>query len=78
MSNNQNIKPVKLQINTAGAWRNVIAFDASDEDASNKVLEASPVLAGVGQATLRIVIDDGLQEVLTHWTPDKGWQPWRR
>lgn len=71
-------KPVKLQINTSGAWRNVISFDAADEKASGQVLAAAPVLAEIGRGTLRIVIDDGLQEVLQSWTPEKGWHAWNR
>lgn len=66
-------KPVKLQINTAGAWRNVIDFDASDEKAAAAVMGHAAVLAVVGRATLRIATADGLQTALASWTLDKGW-----
>jgi hypothetical protein len=66
-------KPVALQINTAGAWRNVIRFDAVNDEDSHKVMRHAPALAIVGSGTLRIVTDDGLQQCITAWDMKRGW-----
>lgn len=66
-------KRVRLQINTAGGWRNVIDFDAADHLVGASVMEHSVELAKIGKATLRIVTADGLQTALCAWTSAKGW-----
>jgi hypothetical protein len=66
-------KPVALQINTAGGWRNVIKFDAANDEDSTRVMKHAPPLATIGSATLRIVTDDGLQQCLTAWDIKRGW-----
>lgn len=67
---------VKLQINTAGSWRDVLRFKIYDVDtdlvqvsAANMVLHADPS----GRTTLRLCTDDGFQRALIHWTKQKGW-----
>jgi hypothetical protein len=67
-------KPVKLQINTAGAWRNVIEFDAAEVEDAGAVMFHASVIARVGSATLRIVTADGMQTALCSWTADEGWR----
>lgn len=69
----EHTKPVALQINTTGAWRNVIKFDAANDEDSHKVMKHAPALAIVGSGTLRIVTDDGLQQGLTFWDIKRGW-----
>lgn len=65
---------VRLQINTAGAWRNVIDFDAADHKVRDSVMAHSAQLAEIGKATLRIVTADGLQTALCSWSRDKVWR----
>jgi hypothetical protein len=69
-------RPCKLQINSTGAWRDVLRFDIDLIDheamqiaAANLVLLADPD----SRTTLRIVIADALQTVLVHWDAKKGW-----
>lgn len=68
------IKPVKLQVNTSGAWKDVVSFDAADPVDSAKVQDAAQTLGDVSGATFRIVIRDGMQTVLTHWSREHGWK----
>jgi hypothetical protein len=71
-------KPVKLQINTAGSWRDVIGFDAAKDVACGEVMAAADMLARVGKATCRIVMANGDAPrsplVLMHWSQDGGWK----
>ena len=71
-------KPVVLQINTSGAWRNVVTFDAADADACGVIEYHAPGVAVVGQAKLRVVTNDGLQTPLRHWDIEHGWRDWGR
>jgi hypothetical protein len=64
---------VKLQINTAGAWRNVIDFDGAVTQNAVEVMRHAPAIAALGKATLRIVSADGLQTALFSWTAKQGW-----
>lgn len=66
-------KRVQLQINTSGAWRKVISFDAANEVHCAEVMTAAPTLAEVGGGTLRICTDDGTQMALALWTTADGW-----
>ena len=67
---------LKLQVNTSGAWRNVIEFDRGDDLACAAVLTAAPLLAAAAGpgATLRICSADGLQTVQSHWAVGQGWR----
>lgn len=67
---------VKLQINTSGAWRDVLRFCTHDVDtdlvqisAANMVLHADPT----GKTTLRLATDDAYQTALIRWDAKKGW-----
>ncbi|MFI9652917.1 hypothetical protein ABGV17_04345 [Guyparkeria sp. GHLCS8-2] len=46
----------KLQLNTTGAWRNVIDFDAEN---LKHIRPAAALLASIGQAKVQIVDEDG-------------------
>ncbi|MDG4866564.1 hypothetical protein P8631_00870 [Guyparkeria sp. 1SP6A2] len=46
----------KLQLNTNGAWRNVIDFDAENLP---HVRPAAALLASVGRAKVQIIDEDG-------------------
>jgi hypothetical protein len=71
-------RPVKLQINTSGAWRDVIGFDAGKYVECCEVLTAADMLARIGKATCRVIVanSNALRSpmVLMNWTPDAGWQ----
>lgn len=67
---------VKLQINTAGAWRDVITFDVENED---QVLHHAPNLVGCSphfdKVTLRVIIP-GDTKPLLNWSHEHGWREW--
>jgi len=69
-------RPCKLQINTKGAWRDVLTFDLDTVDvealqiaASNLVVIADPD----GRTALRIATADGFQHALIRWDAKKCW-----
>jgi hypothetical protein len=70
--------PVKLQINTAGAWRDVIEFDAGNDEESREVMHLAARLGLIAKATFRVVIPNAKQPrsptVLTRWSPEAGWE----
>lgn len=70
---------LRLQINSAGAWRTVVDYPADDDLACAQVLTAGPVLAMLGgrNVTLRICSADALQTVHSHWDRKSGWRPAR-
>lgn len=65
---------LRLQVNTSGAWRNVIEFERGDDVACANVIAAAPLLAAAAGpgATLRIC---SRHEDLaySHWQADEGW-----
>lgn len=77
-ANPKRARPVKLQFNTSGAWRDVIGFDCSNEVATGEVLAAADMLARIAKATCRLVMANAgaprSPTVLMHWSPDAGWQ----
>ncbi len=76
--NPKRARPVKLQFNTSGAWRDVIGFDASHEVSTSQVMAAAEMLAQIAKATCRIVMAGAGQGrspvMLMRWTPDDGWK----
>lgn len=67
-------KPVKLQVNDSGSWRNVIRFDAANDQVAAQVMEAAAMLGhACERTTFRIAIDDSLSTVLMHWSREKCW-----
>lgn len=70
-------KPALLQINTAGAWRNVCEFDVANGPAMSHVMEAGATLAAYGlhQPKVRIVKMEGSYPMpLLRWCPQSGWR----
>ena len=65
-------KPAMLQINTAGAWRNVCEFDVADGPAMSHVhvMEAGATLAAYGLNSPKVRIDqfavNRLEELSDH------------
>jgi len=69
-------RPCKLQINSSGAWRDVLRFDIDAVDsvalmdaASNLLVIADPD----GKVALRIATADAFQSALVRWEAKKGW-----
>ena len=69
-------RPCKLQINSTGAWRDVLRFDIDAVDsialmdaASNLLVIAYPD----GKTTLRISAADAFQTALIRWDAKRGW-----
>ena len=68
-------RPVRLQVNNSGAWKDVVRFDAGDTGATDKVTDAVEMLGPVDpKVTWRIATDDGLQTVLFHYSASSGWK----
>lgn len=70
-------KPVQLQVNNTGAWKTVCRFDAADQIAGIKVMDAANNLQQIDSSLkFRIATGDGLAIALMHL--DKGeWKPSR-
>ncbi len=69
-------RPAILQMNTAGGWRNVIKLDFGHEAEAKRAMKAAATLAAIGSATARVVIDDGSQTVICHYSHADGWVSW--
>lgn len=70
-------RPCKLQINSTGAWRDVVRFDI-DHGNEHEIQHAAEELVNAadleGRTTMRIVINDGVSPVpLLHWNAKEGW-----
>lgn len=60
-------KPVQLQVNNTGAWKNVCSFDADDHVGGVKVMQAADLLQQVDPSLkFRIATRDSLNEALMH------------
>lgn len=70
-------RPVESQVNTSGAWRNVVTFDACKDVECCEVLGAAETLGRISGANFRVVIKDAMQTPLMHWKAETGWKPWR-
>lgn len=69
-------RPCKLQINTSGAWRDVLRFDLDEVDAEALQVAAANlvVIADPGGRTgLRLSTADAFQTALIRWDAKKGW-----
>lgn len=73
------VKPAKLQVNTAGAWKDVARFDVADEAACAAVMNAARDIGfyATHDVRFRVVRDDALNEPLMTWTKQDGWKEWR-
>jgi hypothetical protein len=67
---------VKLQINSSGAWKDLLRFDIDTVD-DQAIQVAAAHLVNLadpdGRTGLRIAIADGYQTVLVRWDQKKGW-----
>lgn len=69
-------RPCKLQINSTGAWRDVLKFDIDAVDSVALMDAASNLLAIAdpdGRMALRIATADAFQTALIRWEAKKGW-----
>lgn len=68
---------VKLQVNSAGSWRDVMKFDVQDEaevlDQAASLFARDPAADRLG---LRVIVP-GDTAPLMNWTRQRGWQEWR-
>ena len=75
-------KPVRLELNNSGAWKLLGRFDAADDDQVDLVLDAAEDLVKTlhnsedpkGCPSLRVSMDDHLQQVLMRWDLERGWR----
>lgn len=75
-------KPVRLEFNNSGSWKVLGRFDAADDEQTSLVLDAAEDLVKTLHnsedpkrcPTLRVSIDDGLQQVLLRWDLVNGWR----
>jgi hypothetical protein len=69
-------KPVKLQSNTRGGWRDVLEFDANDQEKTDDIMHCAACLfAEVEGSKLRIIMP-GHTAPLVNWTYADGWRDW--
>lgn len=69
-------RPVKLQINQRGAWRDIMRVDIDQlADEAGFLAGAAQMVGSSGQkAALRIVTDESLPERLKVWSAESGWK----
>lgn len=68
------LKSVKLDVNTSGAWKNVLLFDASDEQTNQSVMDAAAALGRIAKCKFRIAVTDAVSTPLMYWTEREGWR----
>lgn len=68
------LKSVKLDVNTSGAWKNVLIFDASNEQTNQAVMEAAAALGRIAKCKFRIAIADAMSTPLMYWSGREGWR----
>lgn len=74
-------RPVVLQVNTSGAWKTIVQFDAGDDTGVESVQGAAEALHSVDPATAwRIATTDRLPQVLRYLDrrPDATWVDWNQ
>jgi len=63
---------MKLQINTTGAWRDVIRYDERDDSIVRQSAATVASLSDPKPAKLRLLGESG--EVTGYWDAFKGWK----
>ena len=60
-------RPVQLQVNTAGAWKTVVRFDAGNDLVATQIQQAAQVMHEADQSTYwRIATNERSPDVLRH------------
>lgn len=71
-------RPCKLQINTSGAWRDVLRLDLDDVVDHGALQDAAADLVRIadpsGRTSLRITVADSLQTTIVRWDAKNGWR----
>ena len=69
-------KPMKLQVNTAGAWKDVISFDDAEDHVTEEIMEHAHYLGihDTGVSAFRITAADPAIGVLANWNRKGGWR----
>jgi len=75
-------KPCRLELNNSGSWKVLGRFDAADDDQTALVLDAAEDLVKTLHnsedpkrcPTMRVSMDDALQQVLLRWALVDGWR----
>ena len=68
---------VKLQLNTSGAWRDVLRFDidaVDDQAIQVAAVQLVELAYPKGRAKLRIATADAWQTALVYWDGKQGWK----
>lgn len=74
MSMTDQPRPVRLQMNTKGAWRDVLDFDCADEE---RVKTAAELLfKGDSHVRLRVIAPKLPGPPLMCWSDATGWRVW--
>lgn len=68
---------MKLQLNNSGAWKNVITFAATDEQAVRDLAERLGKIGFKVASSVKWAIVNDHDEVCAVWTGVNGWKPWR-
>lgn len=64
-----------LQLNTTGAWRNVVKFDGTKKRKLRAAMAAGKGLADISNGSARIAKDDGHQTAIAHYAAgDSAWR----
>ncbi|MGA0569610.1 hypothetical protein ACO2Q9_02695 [Variovorax sp. VNK109] len=72
-------KPAKLQVNTAGAWKDVCSFDVADATGTAIIMNAAHDIGYYANPAVgfRVVsVRDGYATPLMSWAKDNGWTEW--
>jgi hypothetical protein len=68
---------VKLQLNTAGAWKDLLRFDidaVDDQAIQVAAVQLVELAYPRGTASLRIATADAFQTALVRWDAKNGWR----
>ena len=68
---------VRLQINTSGAWKDILRFDidaVDDQAIQIAAVQLVELAYPRGSASLRIATADAFQTALVRWDAKNGWR----
>lgn len=66
-------RPVKLDVNRSGAWKNVLIFDADNAGNNQTMLDAIGTIGRVAKCRFRIATADTQSTPLMYWSEREGW-----
>ncbi len=74
---NKEPRMVRLQINTSGAWKDILRFDidaVDDQAIQIAAVQLVELAYPRGSASLRIATADAFQTALVRWDAKNGWR----